>query len=142
MRFLFLTACFILAASSAIADDAPRKINFQTIITVDDGLPVQDCIKPDTAAPGGCAQKVDMTLGRLAMHALTIQYPQEAQTGEEQVHRALLAQQIYKGDGVALDSKDTDTLCTAIAKFVNKSGLSASATLQAWSIIDPLRVKK
>jgi hypothetical protein len=144
MLRVIIIASIVLSVLPAVAEDAPRKINFQTIIADQDGIPLVDCLKVDDATPNVCAKKSDMTLGRLAMRALTVQYPQEAPvTGEDQVHRALLAQEIYKGGEISdLNTKDIDLLCTSIAKFVNKAGLTSWATLQAWSILDPQRIKK
>jgi len=128
-----------LTCVTAYADDA-HKVNFRAVMTDAEGQTAKICVKADDANPTKCADNRDLTLGYLALMALTAQEKDES--GEDQVRRALLAQEVYKNGEVALDSKDTDLLCTAIAKAVNRAGMSASFTLQAWQLLDPARIKK
>lgn len=121
-----------------------KKIDFTTIITNQDGEALKECAQAkDPPLQAECAVFTSITLGMLALRALTVQYPNESTvTGEDQIRRALLAEAIYKSASVTLDAKDTTLICDAIAKFVNKTGQNMLITLRAWQIIDPARVKK
>jgi hypothetical protein len=142
LRWCFGAILFFATMVTASADE-PRKINFLTAIVDQDGKTITECVKlsEDTSK---CAETQDLTLGRLAVAALTRQYPADPTqlSGEDQVRRALLAQTIYKNGEAVLDTKDIDLLCTSIAKLVPRVGYSASVTLQAWQLLDPVRVKK
>lgn len=136
-----LVAACLLAAPAGAAD-APRKIDFSAVMLDENDKPYTDCARAD-ASTGKCLEERDITLGRLALRALTVQFPNEAAlSGEEQVRRALLAQAIYKAKDMAIDAGETDLICTAIAKIVNRLGLPALVTLRAWELLDPARVKK
>lgn len=140
-----LIGCFAIGSAFA-TDSEPHKINFLAPLADLDGRPLQYCVRneePDPTkppAPPKCAEFKDWTLSDLAVAALAVQERDES--GIEQVRRMVLGQEIYKKGEAALDSKDTDLLCEAIAKFVNKTGTSALLTLRAWQILDPARVKK
>jgi hypothetical protein len=144
LRMLLPLVAALTLASNAFAEE-PRKVNFLTVLTDMDGKPMMwvDCAKFDSeTSPTKCVEQTrhEWTLSNLAVVSLAVQDLNE--TGVEQIRRQVLAQEIYKKGEATIDSKDTDTLCEAIAKYVNKGNLTALLTYRAWEILDPARLKK
>lgn len=137
--FLFL---LLLIIANVHAEG--RKVDFTAAITNQDDQPLKECVKAkEPPNQGECETFQEITLGMLTLRALTVQYPNDpAVSGEDQIRRALLAQEIYKNASVTLDGKDMTLICDAIAKFVAKTGQSMLITLRAWQMVDPARVKK
>jgi hypothetical protein len=133
-RFVFVILICCVSMPAMAADPAMK---FSAQITDFQGKPVQYCPKFK------CTEESELmtwTVRDVIVAALMTQDPNE--TGIEQAHRSLLAERIYKDDGSPLDSKDLDTICDAVAKYVNGRQLPAIMTLQVWRLLDPARVDK
>jgi len=143
MRCLVALIALTCLTFPATAEEpvAARKVNFGAVLTDIEGKPFNwDCKKLNETDDKKCEEWRPMTLALLASSALSRNSP--ATAGTDQIHRALLAQEIYKGGDIALDGKDTTLVCDAIASFVADTKNSTIVTLRAWEIIDPARVKK
>lgn len=135
-----LVLIFLLCSTSVYAES--RKVDFSIVLKDLDDKPFQwDCeeFNDDKSI---CKKWRDMTLRLISVTAIIRQWPNENMPDVDQVRRALLAQEIYKKNEVALDAKDTDLICVSIAKLVTKGGLNSLVTLRAWEILDPARVEK
>lgn len=135
------TLLALFLSSSAIAAE-PLSVNFQTVLTDFDGKPMNWDCKTLSEDKKDCVEWRETTLALVATTALMKQWPNEELKVEDQIRRTLLAQEIYKKTDVILDSKDTDLLCTAIAKLVTKANMSTLLTFRAIEILDPARLKK
>lgn len=138
MRWVILLC---LLAGPALANEPPRSVNFQTVLTDLDGKPMNWDCKTLSEDKKDCLEWRETTLSVVSMMALTKQWPNEDMKIEDQIRRTLLAQEIYKKMDVVLDSKDTDLLCTAIAKLVTKANMSTLITFRAIELLDPVRLK-
>ncbi len=133
----------LIMLSAVICRADGHKVDFTAYLTNQDNQPLKECVKAkDPPNQNECEAFQEITLGMLTLRALTMQYPNEVVTGEDQIRRSLLASEIYKNASVTLDGKDQTLICDAIAKFVNKTGQNMLITLRAWQMVDPARVKK
>jgi len=115
-------------------------VDFKAVMKDLKGDALTYCQEADKDRPQKCVDTREWTLRDLAVSALVMQEQNEAPL--DQVHRAALAQAIYVGAVAELDSKDTDALCEAVGRFVNRTGQSAVLTMRAWEVLDPARLKK
>lgn len=138
-----IRSVLILLALCSVAYSAePRSVNFQTVLTDLDDKPMNWDCKVLSEDKKECTEWRETTLAVVATTALMKQWPNEELKVEDQIRRTLLAQEIYKKMDVVLDSKDTDLLCTAIAKLITRANLSTLITFRAIELLDPARLKK
>lgn len=142
MNLKSLSLIALLFCGPALAADPPRKVNFQTALLDLDNKPINWDCETLSEDKRDCAKWREATLAIVATTALTKQWPNEEIKIEDQLRRTLLAQEIYKSSEVTLDSKDTDLLCTQIAKLVSKANMNTIITLRAIELLDPVRLKR
>jgi|ERR1700676_173663 len=119
-----------LVTTLAFADDAPRKIDFSTVITNEDGKPFLDCMKFDDA--GKCAETIETTLGRLAATGLSERFPDEKNFGRCrgcQARRASL--RVHSAKEVELTVDEIEVIKDCIAKLNYRT----TAVYQAWKLL-------
>ena len=123
MRFVAITTAAVALATSAFA----AEVDFSAVITDADNAPVIDCAGSD------CAGKPPLTIGKLAMRALTASFEDERNlSGEEKFKRGQLAMRVYDGGKVALSAEDTALIKRLVAK-----GYGPMVVLRAWPLLDP-----
>jgi hypothetical protein len=126
MRFVMMLAAALLTTSAFAAD-----VDFSAVLTDQDGATVIDCVGSD------CAGKPPLTLGKVAMRALTASYQDEQSlAGEEKFKRGQLAEKVYAGGAVAISAEDTALIKRLIAK-----GYGPLIVLKAWRLLDPATAK-
>lgn len=120
---LLLAAIALFVSTSAFA----ANVDFSTVVTDADGAAVADCAGSD------CAGKPPLTLGRIALHALTATFEDEKNlAGEEKFKRGQFAMRVYKGDTVTLNAEDTALLKRLIAK-----AYGPLVVIKTWPLLDP-----
>jgi hypothetical protein len=130
MRYAIIAACMI--SFSAIAADAPRKIDFTTVLMDQDNEPMQECLDPQSAQASdqACKSKRPVTLGALAMRALAA--PEQGLAAEESLKRGQLALMVYRSPGAELTAEEVSTIKKQMAKFY-----SPLVVARAFPILDP-----
>jgi hypothetical protein len=128
-KFL-LGSAFLLFASTAFAADAPHKIDFTVILLDADNEPMQECAAPERAADGVCKEKRTITLGAVAMRALTA--PEQGISGEDSLKRGQLALGVYRSPGAELTAEEIALIKKQVAKFY-----SPLVVARAFPLLDP-----
>lgn len=121
MKKFFLLAVILFAAPAFAGE-----VDFSTILTNEDNAPIPDCTTTD------CAGKPPLTLGRLAMHVLAANFPDEQNlSGEEKFKRGELALRVYKGGKVNISVEEA-----ALVKKLVAKGYGPLIILKSWPMLD------
>ncbi len=113
MKFL-LALLIALMSSAAVADDAPRKIDFSQVLLDPDGKPLTECVKSDPVDRTKCLEEKTMTLGWASMQALNV--PEQNMVYTEATKRGDLGLKVYQSHGVVLTSDEITLIKTQLAK--------------------------
>lgn len=126
---IMLVAAFCCTA--AFAADAPRKIDFTTVLEDQDSVPFQECADQYDK---DCKIKRPMTLGSAALRSLGMVEPNLDLV--ESQKRGQLAISIYKSTAAQLTSEEISLIKKQIAK-----GFNPLVVVRAFAILDPATEK-
>lgn len=127
-----LTAIFLIfVLVPAFAADEPRKVDFQTVLTDQDGEPMTECID-DPLPKGGevCKVKRPVTLGTVSLRSLAA--AEQGLAPDESLKRGQLAISVYKSAGAQLTAEETALIKKQISKFY-----SPLIVMRAFPLLDP-----
>jgi hypothetical protein len=116
-------------AVPALADDAPRKIDFTKVIIGPEG-PFKECKRHDDASPK-CLEETDLTLGRMCIAAAAM--PDKGVSAVDQISHGRMAMKLLDAKQMELGPDDITFLKGAIAKL----GYNTMAVYQASKLLDP-----
>jgi hypothetical protein len=125
MRNILILAAALFSTSALAVD-----VDFSAVITDQDGMPVIDC----AGSPKDCEGKPPLTLGKVAMRALTASFEDErALTGEEKLKRGDLALRAYKSErSMQMTAEEVALVKRLIAK-----GYGPLIVVRTWPLLDP-----
>lgn len=132
MKF-FVAALCALVASSALAGEAPREIDFSTVLMSPTG-PFKECSKQDDS--GKCTEYADLTLGRICVAAAAA--PEKGTSVVDQTKHGKLAMKLIDAKELPLDAGEIQFLKERIATL----GYNNIAVYQAVKLLDPAAADK
>jgi hypothetical protein len=121
---LIIVLLSLLFITPAFAGGTPRTVDFTTVLLDQDDKPFTECVDTD------CKSKVQITLGRVALRALS--NPEQGMKPEDSVLRGDLALRVYKAKDVILTPEDTVLIKQCIAKL-----FGPLIVVRSFQLLDP-----
>lgn len=109
-----LLAILLCFATPVLAADAPRKIDFTTVLLDQDDKPMTECVKADPTDRTKCAEEKPLTLGSVAMQALNV--PEQNLSYTDAVKRGQLSIMVYHSPGASLTSEEVSLIKAQLPK--------------------------
>jgi hypothetical protein len=121
-----------MISTAVFAADAPRKIDFTTVLLDQDDKPMVECLRVDSVDRSKCVEEKTITLGWATFQALNMVDQGDHLNYTDAVKRGQLGLTVLGKSSVELTSEEITLIKTQLAKHY-----SPLVTTRAVALLDP-----